>query len=127
MPGLSYDLLSLRLIADADNCYTGTSEGIALNWSESGVELFSRRIWQLNGLYGHRTDQPNEKAHAVIAPGAIPSPRIVNMNDFHCFHGHSDEVLLRKIAKSIGVKFEGELESCNGCSQAKGSHNPIKS
>ena len=48
--------------------------------------------------------------HAVSAPGVTPSPLVVSVNDFHYSHGHSHEVLLRKTAKKIGVKFEGELE-----------------
>ena len=41
VPGLSYHLVSLRLIADAGNCYTGTSENITIIFSKSGDEIFS--------------------------------------------------------------------------------------
>ena len=93
---------------------------------KNGDELFSPSIGQLNGLHGYRADQSNEHTHAVVVPRVIPSPLVVNTNDFHCSHGHSHEALLYKTAKKIGVKLEGELASCSGCSQAKGSRKPIK-
>ena len=36
------------------------------------------------------------------------------------------EVLLRKMAKQIGVKVQGQLVSCQGCSEAKGIRTPVK-
>ena len=62
VPGLFYHLMSLGLVVGASNCYTGTSEGITITFSKFGDELFFPSIGQLNGLYGYRTDQPNEQA-----------------------------------------------------------------
>ena len=48
-----------------------------MKFFKSGEELFSPRIGQLHGLYDFGTDQLNEQAHAVIAPGGIPSPKLL--------------------------------------------------
>ncbi|CAB1096240.1 unnamed protein product [Ectocarpus sp. CCAP 1310/34] len=49
----------------------------------------------------------------------------VDINDFHCAHGHSHEVLLRTTAKQQGTTLVGELRECLGCSTAKGLSKPI--
>ena len=36
------------------------------------------------------------------------------------------EDLLRKTAKQIGVKLQGQLVPCQGCSEAKGIRKPVK-
>ena len=64
--------------------------------------------------------------HTVVALEGIPIPQVVNINDLHYSHGHTCEALLRKTAKQIGVKLEGELASCSGCSLAKRSRKTIK-
>ena len=96
VPGLSYHFLSLICIADAGNKYIGTRQGIRIVFEKSGDELFAP-----SGLSGYRTDTSGEeKAHAVIAPGATPTPSTTAViNDFHCSHGHIHEDLLRKTAK----------------------------
>ena len=41
---------------------------------------------------------------SVIAPGSTDSrDAAVDMNVFHCVHGHVDEFMLRETAKSLGV------------------------
>ena len=102
------------MIADAGNCYTGTSKVITTKVSTSGDVIFPPSIGQFNDLYDYRTDKPNEQAHAVVSPRAISSPQGVNINDLPCFHGHSHETFMRKTAKQIGVKLEGELAPCSG-------------
>ena len=89
-----------------------------MKFSKLGDELFFTSSGQLNGLYGYRIDPPNEHAHAVIAPGAILSSQVVNINDSRCSYDHSHEVLLHKTAKQIGVK-QGELAPRSRCSQVK--------
>ena len=75
VPGLSRDLLPLRRIADAGNRYIGTREGILIVFAKSGDGLFAPSYGQLNGLFGYRTDRSSEEhVHAVIAPGARPTP-----------------------------------------------------
>ena len=121
VPGLSHHLLSLRLIADAGNSYVGTPEGIRVDFTKSGDTLFAPSLGQLNGLYAHRSDQAcsDDYACAVLAPGVLPSPQVVNINDFHRSYGHAHEDLLRKTAKANGVQLQGQLEPCQGCSEAK--------
>ena len=128
VPGLSYHLLSLRRIADAGNKYIGTREGIQIVFVKSGDELFVSSYGQLNGLFDYRTDRSSEEnVHAVIAPWMRTTPSTaVDMNDFHCSHGHMYKDLLRKTAKQIGVKLQGQLVPCRGCSEAKGIRKSVK-
>ena len=121
VPGLSHHLLSLRRIADAGNKYIGNREGIRIVFAKSGDEIFAPSCGQLNGLFGYRTDGSSEEnVHAVIAPGARPTPSAADINEFYCSHGHTYEDLLRKTAKQIGVTLQGQLVPCQGCSKAKG-------
>ena len=128
VPGLSHNLLSLRRIADAGNKYIGTREGIRIVFAKSGDELFAPSCGSLNGLFGYRTDRSSEEnLHAVIAPGARPTPpSAADINEFHCSHGHMHADLLRKTAKQMGVKLQGQLVPCQGCSEAKGIRKPVK-
>ena len=114
VPGLSYHLLSLRRIAAAGNKYIGTQEGIRIVFAKSSDELFVPSCGQLNGLFGYRTGRSSEEnVHAVIAPGARPTPSIAaDINKFHCSQGHMYEELLRKTAKQIGVKLQGKVVPC---------------
>ena len=68
--------MSVRLIADASNCYTGTaSEATMIKSSESGDKRVSLSTARMNGVYGFIHHQPNKEAHAVIVPGGInPKP-----------------------------------------------------
>ena len=122
VPGLSHHRLTLRRIADAGNKYTGTLKGIRIVFAKYGDEIFAPSRGQLNGLFGFRTDRSSEEnVHAVIAPGARSTPSTAaDINEFHCSHSHMHEDLLRKTAKQIGVKLQGQLVPCRGCSEAKG-------
>ena len=128
VPGFSHHLLSLRRIADAGNEYIGTREGIRIVFAKSGDGLFASSCVQLNGVFGYRTDRSSEEnVHAVIAPGARPTPSTAaDINEFHCSHGHMHEDLLCKTAKQIGVKLQGQLVPCQLCSEAKEIRKPVK-
>ena len=128
VPGLSHHLLSLRRIADAGNKFIGTREGIRKVFAKSGDELFAPSCGQLNGLFSYRTDRSSEEnVRAVITPGARPTlPSAADINEFHCSHGHMHGDLLRKTAKQIGVKLQGQLMPCQGCLEAKGIRKPVK-
>ena len=63
---------------------------------------------------------------AVIAPGAPPNPRVVDINDFHCSYAHTHEDLLRQTAKKLGVELRGELRPCRGCLEGKGLRRPTR-
>ncbi|CAB1097371.1 unnamed protein product [Ectocarpus sp. CCAP 1310/34] len=72
--------------------------------------------------YGHdKSKYPTEGEVLVARRGSAP----VDINDFHCAHGHSHEVLLRTTAKQQGTTLVGELRECLGCSTAKGLSKPI--
>ena len=111
VPGLSHPLLSLRRIADEGNKYIGTREGTRIVFAKSSDQLFAPSCGQLNGLFSYRTDRSSEaNVHAVIAPGPRPTPSTAaDINEFHCSHCHMHEDLLRKTAKQIGVKLQGQL------------------
>ena len=129
VPGLSHHLLSLRRIADAGNKYVSTREGIRTVFAKSGGEIFVPSCGQLNGLFGYRTDRcSGENVHAVIASRARSNPPTADdINEFHCSHGHMHEDLLRKTAKQIGVKLQGQLGLCQGCLEVKGLRKAVKS
>ena len=128
IPGLSRHLLSLRRIADAGNKYIGIREGIRIVFAKSGDELFAPSCGQLSCLFGYRTDRSSEEnVHVVIARGTRPTPSTAaDINKFHCSHGHMHEHPLRKTAKKIGVKLQGQLVPCEGCSEAKGIRKSVK-
>ena len=120
IPGLSHHRFSLRRIADAGKKYIGTREGIRIVFAKSGDELFAPSCGQVNGLFGYRTDRfIEENVYTVIAPRARSTPSTAaDINEFHCSHGHMHEGLLRKTAKQVGVKLQGQLVPCQGCSEA---------
>ena len=128
VPGLSHHLLSLRRIADAENKYIGTREGIQIVVAKSGDELFAPSCGQLNGLFGYRTYRSSEETvYAVIASGARPtSSTAADINAFPCSHGHMHKDLLRMTAKQIGVKLQGQLVPCQECSEVKGTRKSVK-
>ena len=111
VPGLSHRILSLRRIADEGNKYIGTREEIRIGFAKSSDQLFAPSCGQLNGLFSYRTDRSSEaNVHAVIAPGPRPtSSTAADINEFHCSRCHMHEALLRKTAKQIGVKLQGQL------------------
>ena len=96
--------------------------------AKSGHELFATSYGHLNGLFGYHTNTSSkEKAHAGIAPGATPMTSTApGNNDFHCSHGHMHEDLLRKTAKQIGVKLQGQLAPCQGRLEAEKVRKPVK-
>ena len=49
----------------------------------------------------------------------------VDINAFHCVHRHSNELVLRETAKSLGVELVGTPRPCTDCSMAKGYRKPI--
>ena len=109
--GLSHHLLSLRRIADARNKYIVTLEGIRIVLTKSDDELLAPSCGQLNGLFGYRTDRSSEEnVHAAISAGARSTPSsAADINELHCSHIHLHEDLLRKTAKQIGLKLQGQL------------------
>ena len=126
--GLFYHILLLRRMADGGNKYIGTREGIRVVFAKSGNELFAPSCGQLNVFFGYRTDRSSEEnVHAVIAPGARQTTSTAaDINTFHCSHGHMYEDLLRKTAKQIRVKLQGQLVPCQACSEAKGIRKPVE-
>ena len=75
-----------------------------------------------------KIDCDSSQALLVLAPGSAASAETaVDINVFHCVHGHSNELLLRETAKSLGVELLGTLRPCIGCSMAQGYRKPIPS
>ena len=77
-------------------------------------------------------DHPMQPAHTiplacpVIAPGSANlHDTAVDINVFHCVHGHANEFLLRETAKPLGVELLGSLRPRTGCSMAEGYRKPI--
>ena len=67
-------------------------------------------------------------AFPVLAPGSAASAETaVDINNFHCVHGHSNELLLKETTKALSVELLGTLRPCTGFSMAKGYRKPILS
>ncbi|CAB1120967.1 unnamed protein product [Ectocarpus sp. CCAP 1310/34] len=91
---------------------------------EKGKSMYFPRCGSLYVQNGFRTH--TKHAYAAIAPGnAEASTTPVDINDFHCVRGHSQEVLLGTTAKQQGTTLVGELRECLGCSTGKGLSKPI--
>ena len=127
VPQIRHHLLSLTRVQNSGHTYIGSREGFRIDL-KSGDSLKVPGPSRILKMYARRLDVCSDKsasAFAVIAPGAPPSPQIVDINDFHCAHAHVHEDLLRKTAKQLGVQLTGELQPCRGCSEAKGLRRPI--
>ncbi|CAB1116999.1 unnamed protein product [Ectocarpus sp. CCAP 1310/34] len=124
VPRLDYNLVSLTSLFD-DGFETKTLKKHDLELERVGGEsVHFPRCGNLYVRNGSRTH--NEHASPTIAPGNAKAPSTpVDINDFHCAHGHSHEVLLRTTAKQQGTMLVGELLECLGCSTAKGLSTPI--
>ncbi|CAB1105045.1 unnamed protein product [Ectocarpus sp. CCAP 1310/34] len=124
VPRLDYNLVSLTSLFD-DGFETKTLNKHELELERGGGEVvYFPRCGNLYVQNGFRTH--TEHACAAIAPGNAKAPSTpVDINDFHCAHGHSHEVLLRTTAKQQGTTLVGELRECLGCSTAKGLSKPI--
>ena len=75
-----------------------------------------------------KIDCDSPQALPVLAPGSADfAETAVDINVFNGVHGHSNEILLRKTAKSLGVELLGTLRYCTCCSMAKAFLQPIPS
>lgn len=75
--------------------------------------MYFSRSGNLYVQTGFRTH--TEQACAGIAPGNAKAPRTsVDINEFHCAHGHFHEVLLITTAKQQETTLVGELGECVG-------------
>ncbi|CAB1105000.1 unnamed protein product [Ectocarpus sp. CCAP 1310/34] len=124
VPRVYYNLVPRTSLFD-DGSETKTLNKNELELERGGGEgVYFPRCGNLYVQNGFRTH--TEHSHAAIAPGNAKAPSApVDINDFHCAHGHSHEVLLRTTAKQQGTKLVGELRECLGCSTAKGISKPI--
>ena len=65
-------------------------------------------------------------AFPVVASGSNAYAKTdVDINVFHCVHGHSNELLRREAATCLGVELVGKLQPCTGCSIAKDCRKSI--
>ena len=129
VPCLSYQLFSLRVAAGKEHKYTGTSDGVMVDFI-TGERLFFPSVGRINFLYTYRPNAlVGETANATIAPG--PMPKIhdtpTDINDFHVARAHAREGALRKTANQMGITLVGKMHECKGCSLAKGIRMPISS
>lgn len=60
-------------------------------------------------------------AFPVLAPGRSKYRLITkNINEMHSIYCHASSTLLKETAESVGIKLEGEMTPCTGCSMVKG-------
>ncbi|CAB1100763.1 unnamed protein product [Ectocarpus sp. CCAP 1310/34] len=124
VPRLDYKLVFLTSLFD------GGFETNTLNKHElelergAGESVYFPRCGNL--YVQNRVRTHTEHAYTAIVSGnAKASSAPVDVNDFHCTHDHSHEVLLRTTAKQKGTTLVGKLRECLGCSTAKRLSKPI--
>ena len=149
MPDLAFNLFSLMAAHKQGVGFMTEDEGLCISLFDgrlrfegdgSSYSNFACRIEPDNGYvpFPLLTPDPAENrgetgcdfplAFPVLAPGSAASAETaVDINIFHCVHGHSNELLLRETAKALGVELLGTLRPCTGCSMAKGYRKPIPS
>ncbi|CAB1116481.1 unnamed protein product [Ectocarpus sp. CCAP 1310/34] len=126
VPELNYNLVSLTALLKQTKGRLAADERELEVFVGGGESVYFPLWGDLFVQTGHRIDSGRELACAIIAPGNAKANRTpVDINDFHCAHGHSHEVLLKNTAKQQGVTLVGQLRECMGCSTAKGLSKPI--
>ena len=148
MPDLAFNLFSLMAAHKQGVGFMTGDEGLCISLFDgrltfegdgSSYSNFACRIEPGNGYvpFPLLTPDPAEDrvetgcdyplAFPMLAPGGAASAETaVDINIFHCVHGHSNE-LLGETAKVLDVELLGTLRPCAGCSMAKGYRKPIPS
>ncbi|CAM9754360.1 unnamed protein product, partial [Sphacelaria rigidula] len=117
VPGVRHHLLSLTSVQHMGHIHIGFRTGFRVDLNSGNALIITGQPRQLR-MYARRLDQSgSDKCASAYATADI--------NDFHCSHAHVHEDLLRKTAKQQGKQLAGELQSCRGCSEAKGLRVPI--
>ena len=149
MPDLAFILFPLMVahkqevgfMIDDEGLYTSLFDGrLRFEGDGSSYSNFTCRIEPDNGYvpFPLLTPDPAENrvetgcdfplAFPVLAPGSAASTEtFVDINIFHCVHGHSNELTLKKTAKALCVELLGTLRPCTGCSMAKRYRKTIPS
>ena len=149
MPKLAFNLFSLMaahkqgvgfMTEEEDLCFSLFDGRLRFEGDGSSYSNFAYRIEPDNGYVPFPLLTPNLPENnadtgsalpltfPVLAPGRnVPTETAVDINVFHCVHGHVNELLLRESAKSLNAELLGKLRPCTGCSMAKGYCNPIPS
>ena len=124
---MNYNLISLTTVALDGHTYEGDSEGVTLKLKGETVHFpLIAKLCRQYGYHSEATGSLVDTTNAVIAPGQAKAPHpTIDINLFHCTHGHNHEALLKKTARQIGMELSGELHECRGCSMAKGLRKPI--
>lgn len=127
VPKFNHHLFWLRTTTRLDHRYKGTGGGIEVRLN-SGREKYTLVSGNLSYLYtfkrgplGVPANNSVEEACAVRAPGQMPAPTTVDVSSYHCVHGHSHEVALRKIAEQLSPASSG---SARDARRQRGSKSP---
>ena len=148
VPGLAFNLFSLMathkhgvgFMTEEEGLYSFFNVRLTFEGDGSSYFNFAYRIEPENGYVPFSPLTPDSTENRakidcgfpqvlpVLSPGCAASAETaVDINVFHCVHGHSNKLLLRETAKSLGVELLGTLRRCTGCSMAKGYRKPIHS
>ncbi|CAB1111207.1 unnamed protein product [Ectocarpus sp. CCAP 1310/34] len=110
VPELIYNLVSLTALLKQTKGRLAADERELEVFVGGGESVYFPLWGDLFVQTGHRIDSGRELACAIIAPGNAKANRTpVDINDFHCAHGHSHEVLLKNTAKQQGVTRSGTV------------------
>lgn len=69
-----------------------------------------------------RHEKPSALAAAVLTPGR---QRCIDVNNLHCFLGHTHDSVLRETARQMDINVTGRLRCCDGCAGEKGTHKTV--
>ena len=123
---------------EKDLCISLFNGRLRFEGDESSYSGFAYRIEPDDGYGPSPLETPNPAeicveygcvfslAFPVLAPGSTASTETrVYINVCHCVQRHSNELLLRETAKSLGLELVGTLKPYTGCSMVKGYRKPI--
>ncbi|CAM9529133.1 unnamed protein product, partial [Sphacelaria rigidula] len=126
VPCVRHHLMSLTRISNTGHTYIGSSNGFRVELKPGNTLKTPGQHRQLYAQHIHRNGRDKHaSACAVIAPGDLPTLRVIDINDFHCRPAHAHEDLLRQTAKQLGVELRGKLSAGRGCSEGKGVRRSI--
>lgn len=117
---IKFKLFSLRAASRNGQSCNGFYDKIDL-FSKQGGQIRFEEYVNLYRWEAHRL--PHEHANAVTVPGVhnASNDGIADINVFHALHAHSNEALLREMAKTLDITLTGEPKLCYGYSVGRGS------
>lgn len=127
VPKVTVNVISLTLLISDGHTCVGDEKGSTLMLKGGGSVLFAY-LGTLPIQNGYRPGSGSRVDNAR-APIALQSAGVstgpTDINEYHCAHGHVDELMLKFTANQEGIQLGGKMRECLGCSMAKILDRPI--